>query len=90
MNNLDNINHYRSCDAGVHIYKRLKNSKYSLYSSYICEDGNYPMPYYDATPNFEVTPFLSQYVFSYNDKYSGNIIVPVSAIARNNRNLQRR
>ena len=51
MNNLDNINHYRSCDAGVHIYKRLKNSKYSLYSSYICEDGNYPMPYYDNNSN---------------------------------------
>ena len=52
MNNLDKINHYRSCDAGVHIYKRLKNSKYSLYSSYICEDGNYPMPYYDNNANY--------------------------------------
>ena len=52
MNHLSNINHYRSCDAGVHFYKRLKNAKYSLYSSYICEDGNYPMPYYDNIANY--------------------------------------
>ena len=46
----------------------------------------YPMPYYDATPNFEVTPFLSQYVFSYNDKQPSSKPVkyqgqPVSVIA---------
>jgi len=28
----------------------------------------YPVPYYDATPEFEITPFLNQYVFTYNDK----------------------
>jgi len=28
----------------------------------------YPVQYYDATPEFEITPFLSQYVFTYNDK----------------------
>ena len=32
------------------------------------ELGAYPVNYYDATPGFKVTPFLSQYVFSYNDK----------------------
>ena len=30
--------------------------------------GQYPVEYYDATPEFEITPFLSQYVFTYNDK----------------------
>ena len=32
------------------------------------ELAQYPVPYYDATPEFEITPFLSQYVFTYNDK----------------------
>ena len=32
------------------------------------ELGVYPVAYYDATPEFEITPFLNQYVFTYNDK----------------------
>lgn len=31
------------------------------------ELGVYPVPYLDGTPEFEVTPFLKQYVVAYND-----------------------
>ena len=31
------------------------------------ELGAYPIPYLDGTPEFEVTPFLKQYVVAYND-----------------------
>ena len=30
--------------------------------------AKYPVPYFDATPEFTITPFLSQYVFTFNDK----------------------
>ena len=30
--------------------------------------AKYPVPYYDATPEFTITPFLNQYVFTFNDK----------------------
>ena len=29
--------------------------------------ATYPVPYYDGTPEFEITPFLKQYVVTYND-----------------------
>ena len=35
----------------------------------------YPVAHYDATPEFTITPFLSQYVFTFNDKTpSGNSV----------------
>lgn len=35
----------------------------------------YPVEHYDATPEFTITPFLSQYVFTFNDKTpSGNSV----------------
>lgn len=30
--------------------------------------AEYPVDYYDATPEFTITPFLNQYVFTFNDK----------------------
>lgn len=41
----------------------------------------YPVPYYDATPNFSVTPFLNQYVFTYNDKQPNGSPVKYQGIA---------
>lgn len=63
MNNTKDINHYRSYDAGIHYHKTLKKSAYSIFSSYIYENGNYPTPYLDQkTDYFNKSSFLNNIV----------------------------
>lgn len=60
MNNIKDINHYRSYDTGIHFNRTLKNSKYSLYASYMCENGDYPMLFYKNNSSYlNMTSFVN-------------------------------
>ena len=52
MNNAKEINHYCSYDAGIHYHKALKESTLSFFSSYMKEDGIYPIPYLDKKSDY--------------------------------------
>lgn len=71
MNKTKEINHYHSYDIGGRYNKTLKDSKYSFFSSYMKEDGDYPILYLNKEAGYLNKSSFFNNIVNYEYYYAG-------------------